>query len=594
MKKKGLIISTIVMMLVVVVALSTATYAWFAVSADAKISALTVQTAASDGLQIASYYDGGVSSGEMTLSTGANKTWTNSSFADFGAELSFTTALASAYGVTGNGLKQNMYTAASRSATAYATTEVTIAWWDVITDGPSTQGADYIANYGQFYSNQTGLTLATTTGALIFTDGAWTGDAIDARALIAGQGFYIRTIGFDTIRIDTSNAVAYDADATMVYYADGAATIPADSTTNALFVGFTAGVYSGDALQTFVTDGGNPALYAKKVYVSELAANEIGANGTTYFSNNDLTGTEVVGDGVAVVDAANIYYYATTLVAHEVQIAWTYEANNSALSGVTPRYLIPASANSEYFSLNFILKTQRGMVANSERQNIADIFLKKLSVTASGGMAAAARIAIYEYDSNSYAYNANTDLKYLYAPFARSNDTTGWSNPAEAETLSYNVAPVKSATMTAQNWDGNGFAYNTATSAGFESTRTITDNTLINTAGTWSTANIFDIDKNVVWNDIDLYNAAQIAEFGLTGDENLSQAINSIGAFTAANIEKYYQLVIWFEGTDDQCTSTYAGTGVTVDIAFDFFQRFNSGVSYTGFPVVGSTTDRVA
>lgn len=568
MKKKGLLISTIVMMLVVVVALSTATYAWFSVSADAKISTLTVQTAASDGLEIASYYGGLASHGEMTLSTDAAKTWTNTNpeYDGFGAELIFATALASAYGVTGNGLKANMYTAASRSATAYATTAVDQVWWDA-------NGPDYVEEYGQFYRNVTGMTLATTTGDAVFTDGAWTGDITLAEQNIVGQGYYVRTQGYDTIRIDASNVAAYAAVPTMVYYKDGAGI---DFATG----DFTAGVYTGADLATFVL--GTPT-YARKVHT--IPTGTMTVKGVSYYTDFELTLGVIVG-GEEPVELSGTYY--TIGLPHDVQIAWNYEANNSALNGTAPRYLIQANANVEYFSLNFILRTQRGMVGNSERLNIADIFLKKLSVTASGGMAAAARIAIYEYDSNEYIYNENTDLKYVYAPFSKSQFSTDWQLAAEAETLNYDVAPLKNNVQTAQHWDGNGFAYDKATHSAF-SQRVINDNTLISSSNTWATANIFDIDKNVVWNDKALYLEAQ--EYL---DVNMSRKINSIGAFTAANIQKYYQLVIWFEGTDAQCIGGYAGTGVTVDIAFDFFQRYTTGVTYSGFPVTDSTTGRVA
>lgn len=53
MKKKGLLLSTIVMVVVLVVSLSTATFAWFSSQAVATIENINVNTVASDGLQIA-------------------------------------------------------------------------------------------------------------------------------------------------------------------------------------------------------------------------------------------------------------------------------------------------------------------------------------------------------------------------------------------------------------------------------------------------------------------------------------------------------------------------------------------------------------
>lgn len=53
MKKKGLIISTVVMVVVLIASLTTATYAWFSSQAQATIDDLTINTTAATGLQIA-------------------------------------------------------------------------------------------------------------------------------------------------------------------------------------------------------------------------------------------------------------------------------------------------------------------------------------------------------------------------------------------------------------------------------------------------------------------------------------------------------------------------------------------------------------
>ncbi len=53
MKKKGLIISTVVMVVVLIASLTTATYAWFQTSAKATVDDLTITTEAATGLQIA-------------------------------------------------------------------------------------------------------------------------------------------------------------------------------------------------------------------------------------------------------------------------------------------------------------------------------------------------------------------------------------------------------------------------------------------------------------------------------------------------------------------------------------------------------------
>ncbi|MEG2274221.1 MAG: hypothetical protein RSC44_02710, partial [Clostridia bacterium] len=65
MKKKGLIISTVVMVMVLVAALSTATFAWFSSTAQAEIKGVTINTVASKGLEVAVKADTEYYSGEV-------------------------------------------------------------------------------------------------------------------------------------------------------------------------------------------------------------------------------------------------------------------------------------------------------------------------------------------------------------------------------------------------------------------------------------------------------------------------------------------------------------------------------------------------
>jgi hypothetical protein len=104
MKKKGLIISTIVMVVVLIASLTTATYAWFSQSASAAIEAIDVRTAASEGLQIAVYdTSGNFTSGSTELS---ELVWRGTSDG-WGESLSFNMEATKFYAVSGNG--QSMY-----------------------------------------------------------------------------------------------------------------------------------------------------------------------------------------------------------------------------------------------------------------------------------------------------------------------------------------------------------------------------------------------------------------------------------------------------------------------------------------------------
>ena len=78
MKKKGLIISTVVMVVVLIASLTTATYAWFNAQASATVDNLTINTQAATGLQIAMTKDLGKTdklySGDLTYENGWNGT----------------------------------------------------------------------------------------------------------------------------------------------------------------------------------------------------------------------------------------------------------------------------------------------------------------------------------------------------------------------------------------------------------------------------------------------------------------------------------------------------------------------------------------
>ena len=81
MKKKGLIISTVVMVVVLIASLTTATYAWFTSQAQATVDDLTITTEAAQGLQIAmTGKEGSISNG---LYSGAlryeNNAWSGDS-----------------------------------------------------------------------------------------------------------------------------------------------------------------------------------------------------------------------------------------------------------------------------------------------------------------------------------------------------------------------------------------------------------------------------------------------------------------------------------------------------------------------------------
>ena len=139
MKKKGLIISTVVMVVVLIASLTTATYAWFSVNPNAEISNITVETKASEGLEIAAYHiaDGTISlySGSVTLQGEYNEQnptaryWGAENAGDYGASISMAASAEAAadaplisniYATSGDGSKLFVNTATLQALNAQA------------------------------------------------------------------------------------------------------------------------------------------------------------------------------------------------------------------------------------------------------------------------------------------------------------------------------------------------------------------------------------------------------------------------------------------------------------------------------------------
>ena len=134
MKKKGLIISTVVMVVVLIASLTTATYAWFSVSASATINNISINTQASDGLAIASYdpsaeelnlYSGNVTATNAAdFETTGNKFWgaTADSANGFGSDLTLGDdgsgkQIANLYAASGDGTALYMNSAEQQALT---------------------------------------------------------------------------------------------------------------------------------------------------------------------------------------------------------------------------------------------------------------------------------------------------------------------------------------------------------------------------------------------------------------------------------------------------------------------------------------------
>ena len=113
MKKKGLILATIVMVVVLVASLTTATYAWFTSTATATISQMNVTTSAAQGLQIAAVkYNVSTApttyNGSLELDAASTHKWLGAEENGYGSQLSLTNSsgeflLSAMYGASGNG-----------------------------------------------------------------------------------------------------------------------------------------------------------------------------------------------------------------------------------------------------------------------------------------------------------------------------------------------------------------------------------------------------------------------------------------------------------------------------------------------------------
>ncbi len=485
MKSKGLLVSTIIMLVVVVTALSTATFAWFAVSADARMSNLTVQTAGSSGLQIAMIDTAGkYQSGNMTFDS-ATKNWSGAS-KEYGAALEFQSSLDSAYGVTGDGI--TMYTAASRQILGYETTAISAENWATAFGDPAV-----------------GTVEGLVTGSLA------------AKVMTTNIIIYIDAKGMNILTGDLKNA----ENKTIANVSPQGAIVPLDGTT-------------ADMVKT--------ALTAKTYYVRSIAKGG---------SDPSFTYTETPND-------------------------FHMEPNQQALDEATkPLYLTAAKKNIDYFEMNFGLRAQNKASGDKKYVADADIFIKKLAVTASGGMAAASRIAIIPYTATAAPGTALTGTfdvakAQYFSPFSKAQFGTEWTNDGTAS-VAYK-SKKDGATMYTNKADANdtGFAYVDTTDGTLTGVVVYNNESALLTATGWGTATFFDIDKNTDWvgEKYQQYN-----DTTQTGTYNQVKSMQRIGSYNAANTYKYFKLVVWFEGEDAQCAQAYAGTGVSVELSFDYFQR---------------------
>jgi len=126
MKKKGLIISTVVMVIVLIASLGTATYAWFSSTATAAVDSMTINSTASKGITISAYDGAKWYNGDLALPTddatkpaaGRVTKWSGATEGQ-GANLKFDTAPMEFFGVSGDGM--NMLTAGEKSGSVKGT-----------------------------------------------------------------------------------------------------------------------------------------------------------------------------------------------------------------------------------------------------------------------------------------------------------------------------------------------------------------------------------------------------------------------------------------------------------------------------------------
>lgn len=87
MKKRGLIISTLVMVVVLAIAITTATYAWFMATAEVEVQNVSVRTVATEGLEVAVRTSGEFGTQGGTFAWGDMTNWEGTVFT--GANLGF-------------------------------------------------------------------------------------------------------------------------------------------------------------------------------------------------------------------------------------------------------------------------------------------------------------------------------------------------------------------------------------------------------------------------------------------------------------------------------------------------------------------------
>ncbi|MBO4695201.1 MAG: hypothetical protein J5656_04685 [Clostridia bacterium] len=336
MKKKGLIIATIVMVLVLAVSLTTATYAWFTTTAATTIESITVKAAAGAdvkvGMKADNTYAAGANqdafvSGSLTWADSATP-WTGDP--GMGFELNTGLSLASIAKATGYG------TPSTLSYTADQTASVTPGHYVRVNDA-------YIAitseNQSTYTSETTTYTASGTAGtAGKFTPGTSSGetiikasgsssavyDATSVEAAIQNTDYLHFVLGvspsiatIDTITVSlfvnpgtNKNAIGVEAALYCYYSIDG-------------------GSFAGG--QIYTTYGENTAITYNTTKTNISQASTVGAALNAHYNVATYTDTTVLNAGWKEIDipfgTTNTAMAADTV--HQVEIYIFYDGTDT-------------------------------------------------------------------------------------------------------------------------------------------------------------------------------------------------------------------------------------------------------------------------
>ncbi len=280
------------------------------------------------------------------------------------------------------------------------------------------------------------------------------------------------------------------------------------------------------------------------------------------------TAGEWIGAAGGNISVENITALKQTDKYDNIYVSNSTTAKENAAGAVDatgkPVKLLTATENVSYFAVDLAVKLTAEQTADN-----AALILKQFDITGTQYMAAASRVALFAYKANgatnagegvgadtpgtNYIDTALTkdNAVFVVEPYASTHYSGGWTSANDIQAAGRDKTEYLTAYGAGDATAG--YAYPTTASRS-------TLNTEYGTKFYQNKSTLTGTPAKIQIGDI---------EAGATGAAKAAGGKIKVGSFTAGQQVVFLRLVVWFEGEDKECTSSFANnTGIRIDIEF--------------------------